>query len=94
MKSPLPSDDAIDRQTNGPMRTIGNLKLPEEHIARFRAALEHYEIESIGSFLRRCAYLITRHAEAGEVIEQPWSLRTVKADKSAKRKKKAARKQE
>jgi hypothetical protein len=80
MKRPPPPDDAIESQSDGPMRTIGNLKLPEEHVERFKAALERYETESIGFFLRRCAYMMIRHAEAGDILEAPWRLRTVKLE--------------
>jgi hypothetical protein len=53
------------------MRTVGNLKLPDEDAERYAAALEYYGFERSSAFLRRCAYALIQRAEAGDRLLSP-----------------------
>jgi hypothetical protein len=60
------------------MRVVGSLRLPEADVARYQKALEAYDIERSSEFLRLCAHTLIKHAEAGDILECPWSLRTIR----------------
>jgi hypothetical protein len=64
------------------MRSAGTLKLPAEDLERYKAALEYYEIERSGAFLRRCAYALIKHAEAGDELPAKLSFKHPKNPKS------------
>jgi hypothetical protein len=61
------------------MRVIGSLRLPEADVARYQKALEAYEIERSGEFLRLCAHTLIKHAEAGDKLIMPWAFKQSKA---------------
>lgn len=58
------------------MRSLGTLKMPEEDVAEFQAALQAYDFESSATFLRRCAYALMKHHKAGETLLRPTAFRT------------------
>jgi hypothetical protein len=64
------------------MRTVGALKLPEEDAARYAAALKNYGLERSSAFLRRCAYGLIRHAEAGDELVLPIDFKVARSPKS------------
>jgi hypothetical protein len=45
--------------------------LPNQDADRYLAALEAYGIERSGAFMRRCAYALIKHAEAGDELVLP-----------------------
>jgi hypothetical protein len=50
------------------METAGTLKLPRTDAEEYRKALEHYDIDSSGAFLRKCAYALIRQMKAGDEL--------------------------
>jgi hypothetical protein len=50
------------------METAGTLKLPRADAEEYRKALEHYDIDSSGAFLRKCAYALIRQMKAGDEL--------------------------
>jgi hypothetical protein len=50
------------------METAGTLKLPPADAEDYRKALEHYDIDSSGGFLRKCAYALIRQMKAGDEL--------------------------
>jgi hypothetical protein len=63
------------------MRTVGSLKLPPEDVEKYKKALEHYDIERSSGFLRRCAYALIRHYEAGDELPSRLSFKIPKNPK-------------
>jgi hypothetical protein len=50
------------------METAGTLKLPRADAEEYRKALEHFDIDSSGAFLRKCAYALIRQMKAGDEL--------------------------
>jgi hypothetical protein len=63
------------------MRTVGGLKLTEEDARRYLEALATYGIERSSGFLRRCAYALIKHAEAGDELALPLDFKQSKNPK-------------
>ena len=54
-----------------PVRSLGQLKLPEADAERFLDAIHAYGYERSVAFLRQCAYAMMRNHEAGTKLELP-----------------------
>jgi hypothetical protein len=50
------------------METAGTLKLSPADAEEYRKALEHYDIDSSGAFLRKCAFALIRQMKAGDEL--------------------------
>jgi hypothetical protein len=64
------------------METAGTLKLPRADAEDYREALEYYDIDSSGAFLRKCAYALIRQMKAGD--ELPRTRLSFKTTKNIK----------
>lgn len=63
------------------MQTAGTLKLPRTDAEDYKKALEFYDIERSGAFLRRCAYALIRHYKAGDELPARLSFKVPKNPK-------------
>jgi hypothetical protein len=65
----LPPLQAMAKVPDMPdIETAGTLKLPPADAEDYRKALKHYDIDSSGAFLRKCAYALIRHMKAGDEL--------------------------
>jgi len=53
------------------MRSVATLKLPEEEVEVFQAALRRYGFERGAHFLRACAHALMEHDHKGERLISP-----------------------